>query len=275
MAAAAELDIAVAAGGDAEVFSSLSPPTRNVNRLAPGLDLASASYWNSRDGTNNYRGGVLISPRHVLANREGHYTPTFVAGDTLRWLTAGNVVVEGEIEDCESVPYVSPQWPDIGIYLLTEPITSIPFAKVLPPDWRDWFPAMPGVPEDAWRKYAMTTYVPEFTRLYRRPVITVDQFHKLLVADIIGEEWLYSTMMNTFVPKNAARAEYWRQGVGGDCGHPTYLWIDGVAVVLNATIVAGSGTLVSDYYDEINAMMTTLGGGYQLTPIDLSKYAKA
>jgi hypothetical protein len=274
VAVAAELDIAVVDGGDAEMFSSLDPPTRNVNRLAPGLDLSGASYWNSRDGERNYRGGALISPRHVVANWQGHYTPTFEPGDKLRWLTADNVVVEGEIATGASVPRDTPQWPDIGVYLLVEPIFSVPFAKVLPPDWRDWFPAMPGVPEDAWRKYAMPTYVPEFTRLYRRPVLTVDQFRKLKVADIIGEAWLYPTMIHTFVPKNAARAAYWSPTVGGDCGHPTYLWLNGEAVLLNATMGGGSGTLVSDYYDEINTIMTALGGGYQLTAVDLSGFVK-
>jgi hypothetical protein len=54
-----------------------------------------------------------------------------------------------------------------------------------------------------------------------------------------------------------------------------------VLLIINGNLVvigtftsggAGGGTLISDHIDAINTMMTTLGGDYQLTSIDLSSF---
>lgn len=50
--------------------------------------------------------------------------------------------------------------------------------------------------------------------------------------------------------------------------------VDGELVLLTVATHSGGGTEIQAFTDDINTMMTTLGGGYQLTEIDLSKYAK-
>jgi hypothetical protein len=62
-----------------------------------------------------------------------------------------------------------------------------------------------------------------------------------------------------------------------DSGNPTFALINGEAVLLSVHSTQDGGPFLSGHlpegnYESINAAMTTLGGGYQLTPIDLSAF---
>lgn len=62
--------------------------------------------------------------------------------------------------------------------------------------------------------------------------------------------------------------------IGGDSGNPAFIVVDGEPVLLGTLTYGGAGsvTTIHDQITAINAAMTTLGGGYQLTTIDLSGY---
>lgn len=50
-------------------------------------------------------------------------------------------------------------------------------------------------------------------------------------------------------------------------------FIAGEAVLLSHATSPVAGPFYSHWIDEVNAAMTALGGGYQLTEIDLSSFA--
>jgi hypothetical protein len=62
--------------------------------------------------------------------------------------------------------------------------------------------------------------------------------------------------------------------VNGDSGNPCFLIIDGVPVLVTTWTYggAGAGPRIHALHNEINAVMTTLGGGHQLTDVDLSDF---
>ena len=62
----------------------------------------------------------------------------------------------------------------------------------------------------------------------------------------------------------------------GDSGNPMFIIINNQPVLLTVwtTGVSGSGTSVTAFKDDINYMMNSLGGGYQLDEIDLSGFTK-
>ena len=226
-------------------------------------------------------GGVLVSPRHVLT--VSHYAPhTLYAHDVLTWVSQSNQVVTGTVAAVAELPRVAPLYPDVQVAILEEPVFDVSFAKIMPADWRDWFPLMPGLPEDLW--YSMYAAAAN-TRLYRRPVITLDQERKALLADVLASDWAYWGMMQGGPPTAAGRLQFYEAGVPGDCGHPTYMVINGVPVLVNATAGWGGGTQLADYITEINALMATLSESiaesypygpdtFQLTTVDLSGFEK-
>lgn len=64
---------------------------------------------------------------------------------------------------------------------------------------------------------------------------------------------------------------YGGDGVGGDSGNPAFLIIRNKPVLLSVWTSGGAGTgsFVNAWRSDINAAMTTLGGGYQLTSVSL------
>ncbi|MEN9841224.1 MAG: hypothetical protein RL376_1024, partial [Verrucomicrobiota bacterium] len=67
---------------------------------------------------------------------------------------------------------------------------------------------------------------------------------------------------------------FYEEKIGGDSGNPAFLIINGQLVLLTCWTYGGggSGTSVHNQKAAINTLMTTLGGGYQLTPVDLSAF---
>lgn len=62
--------------------------------------------------------------------------------------------------------------------------------------------------------------------------------------------------------------------VSGDSGNPAFLVVGGEPVLLGTLTYGGSGsiTTIHDQITEVNAAMTALGGGYQLTQANLTGY---
>jgi hypothetical protein len=52
------------------------------------------------------------------------------------------------------------------------------------------------------------------------------------------------------------------------------LLLDNQPVILTVWTSPEGGTSITAFKEEINGLMTDLGGGYQLTEIDLSQYTK-
>lgn len=228
--------------------------TRNVDCWAASFveALTGISPWNSTGSFQ--RGGILISPRHMLFAT--HYLPD--SGATVRFVKSDNTVVARTISGLSSLSQTGPDYPDFTIALLDSDVPAgIAFAKVLPDDFKD--------------------YLPADLAAARIPCAATDQEEKLLVQDVAtiplnatGTE--YCAMQ---VPTSALRLAFYENKIGGDSGNPAFWIIESQLVLLTLWTYGqngGAGTSVTDFKTEINAAMTSLGGGYSLTEVSLSNF---
>jgi hypothetical protein len=226
---------------------------RNTNCWVYGLDLTSCSPWNSVYGGK--RAGVLVSPRHIVfAN---HFPLN--NGSTIRFVAMDNQVVTRTVVSQAKVPDIfHPQgiygggWTetcDIKVAVLDSDVPStIGHCKVLPKDFYRWLPSLGGIP------------VVWLDRMDVAWNARVDDYEN-------GLEW--STSMIS-IEGNAAIQYPYYMAVDQDSGNPIITFI-GTTPVLLATFMSSNGSYdgYPRFYDALNDAMTTLGGGYQLDPVDL------
>lgn len=218
---------------------------RNTSSWVYGLDLTAISPWNSNGGVR--KAGTLISPRHIIfAN---HYT--IANGSKIRFITQDNVVVERTLVN--SIQVGSPSDVQVGV-LDSDVSDTISFAKFLPDGWQNYIPGIPYLPI---------------------PIFYTDQEEKALVNQW---PWIQAGAVVSFsYPQSTSpsRKALSEQVISGDSGNPAFLIINNQLVILTAWQVAGAGAGPSHTYykSQINAAMTSLGGGYQLTTVDLSGFS--
>jgi hypothetical protein len=107
---------------------------------------------------------------------------------------------------------------------------------------------------------------------YVVPAIHTDQTNKIICANLsnISAAFAYSTLPDA--TNWPARNPLAKNVVVGDSGSPLFIVINDELVLINCWYYAYSGPFVTNYYSDINAAMTSLGGGYSLTDIDLSSF---
>lgn len=218
---------------------------RNTGCWAADLDLTCCSPWNSSGA--NTRAGTLISPRHIAFAE--HYQ--IGVGATVRFVAGDNTVVDRTMTARQSLSGGSGYETDITIGLLDSDVPeSISFARVLPANW--------------------ATYLPSLSHALRVPCLVLDQEEKALVADLTS----LGSMASFAQPNDATRLSFYESIISGDSGNPAFL-IDSSGLILVTTWTfggAGSGPDYSDWLTGLNAILTSLGGGYQLTAADLSGF---
>ena len=76
------------------------------------------------------------------------------------------------------------------------------------------------------------------------------------------------------VPGDPTRLAFFEPLIGSDSGNPAFILFNGQSVLLTLWTLggAGSGTSVTALKADINQLMGDLGGGYQLTEVDLTIY---
>jgi hypothetical protein len=218
---------------------------RNSGCWVADLNLTSISPWNSTEGKN--RAGVLISPRHILF--AAHYQIN--NGATVRFIDSNNNVVTRTMVNKLTHPDYTPYYPDITVGLLNSDVpASIGFVKILPQNWRDYFPSL--------------------SATYRLPCLVLDQEEKALISELYS----LGNLASFLVSNNATRANFFENIVLGDSGNPAFLIINDELVIVTVWTFGGggSGTSILVHKNAINTMMATLGGGYSLTEIDLSGF---
>jgi hypothetical protein len=221
---------------------------KNITAISPSQHTNGTNY-------TSQIGATLVSPRHIIGCSHGG------AGLTRRFVTNDNVVIERDVVASIDLPTTFPYYPDIKILLLDSDVPpEIGFMKVLPRDWRKVF-----------HKRGLTP-------LSKIPIFGCDQQNKAVVFDWNVLEIYNPNLVRLScggVPSDAQRAIFSEVMVAGDSGHPVCMIIDGEAVLMSAWTY-GEGNEAGPehpyFYDEINAAMNSLGGGYQLTEYDLSKY---
>lgn len=220
---------------------------RNPNVWCADIDLTCISPWNSNGGAT--KAGTLISPRHILF--AAHYEIS--NGATIRFITQDGTVVNRVMTSKLRHPEYIPYYPDITIGLLSSDVPeTISFAKVLPDNWATKFPSISDISA-------------------RIPAIGIDQEEKATIQD-----WAYhtNTSVSNAIPSDAKRLSLYENKIVGDSGNPEFIIINNEPVLLTVWTSGGpgGGTAIANQKTAINSMMTSLGGGYQLTEIDLSTF---
>ena len=198
------------------------------------------------------RGGVLISPEHAMFT--AHYPPS--VGDTVTYQTNGNEAVSRTVLAVETHPdYDATTYRnDIAVARLSAAVTTVAVAKTLPGDWRAYVPAVSGVSG------------------FRAPTLAFEIGAVQEVSSPLLEGANYS---NGFVMNYIDRAAALRPSiVSGDSGQPIFFVVNGEAVLAGLWTGSFYGTFLPDEIPEVNAMMLSLGGGYELQTVDLSAFAE-
>jgi len=236
---------------DKAIFSAFDHATptytRSATCWAADLDLTALSVWNSAGVAT--KAGVAISPRHVLFCT--HDAPA--ASFTIRFVAADNTLVTRTITALEGIPVTASNYPDITIGLLDSDLPpSIGFVKILPVGWIPYLPLQSG------------------------PVLIVDQERKALVSNLYGIGWFEIRTAICEAPGDATRLSFHENLISGDSGSPALFIIqDQLVLIFSATTGgAGGGTFVTGFISELNAIMTSLGGGYDLTEVSLSAFTQ-
>lgn len=255
----AAIDPLLISGKSSAIFSTKDHATAtyvyNTNCWAYSLSkiLTSNSVWNSNTN-GGQKAGTLISPRHIIF--AAHYE--IPAGSTVRFVKMDGTVVTRTVTAIKRHPDYVPYYPDITIGLLDSDVPSgINFCKVLPNDIYKYLPTLG----------ATSTIVG-----LNLPVVFIDQEEKALIEDLTC---INNPTFTTYAkPTDAQRLLFYEEAISGDSGSPVYTIINGDAVLLSVTTFSnGNGTSISNQYAAINALMSDLGGGYQLTPANLSGYS--
>jgi hypothetical protein len=208
--------------------------------------LTAISPWNSQGG--NQLAGILISPRHVLFAT--HYAAG--VGAVMRFVKADNTVVERTITASQTVTVTSSYYPDLTVGLLDSDVPAgIDYARVLPANWANYLPSLN-------------------TISLKPPALCLDQDEKALQSDLSA----LNTMAQFMRPASELRAAFYEDKIGGDSSNPACLIVNGQLVVLTCWTNGGggSGTSVVDQRTVLDALMTSLGGGYTTTAVDLSGF---
>jgi hypothetical protein len=228
----------------------------NTSLWASGLDLTCLSPWNSYDA--NKRAGTLITPRHVMFANHFFVPP----GWSIRFVKSDGTVVTRTVGAGLQIGRT-----DIYVAILDSDVPAgISFASVLPSNF--------------------SSYLPSLTlnsTLYRMAVAWTNQFKALnvfdcnvLYADLIDLDGVYCELPTD--PVRLAFSAYdptrffYTTVIPGDSGSPVFAIINGKAVLLSCWHGPGGGPAYCNHVSEINAALTTLGGGYQLTFPNLSGF---
>lgn len=255
-AADALLDVSV----QTNVYSSGT--TRNPNVWTGAYDLTGIMQQNTTGGSTGRRGATLISPRHVYMAK--HY-PVAV-GATITWVAADNTLVQRTLTAVESVPNVLYEGnisgdiyyasPDIQIGLLNSDVPgTIKHYKILPVNWREY----------------LTTYtnseIPIIVgaqqgRIYQRWWKYADNAIRYGVPE--GQE--IAGIRHVLADRASAEI------IVGDSGQPLFLPVNSELVLLACHYSSGGAAFTVAFKAEIDTVMTSLGGGYTTTSVDLSGF---
>lgn len=218
---------------------------RNSSCWANGIDMSCASPWNNAAGA--LYAGTLVSPRHVVFCHHANFFPP--NGATMYFSSPSSVVISRTLTNTVKIPFT-----DIRIGVLNADVDSgVTFAKVLPTTFESYLPDLAGGYNGDPTKSTV-------------PVMSLNQTERARIAGLYGLGHFYSLRRTDDYPA------YYVPTILYDSGNPSFLVINGGPVLLGVFYDRGGGDHVAYHTTAINAAMTTLGGGYQLTPVDLSGF---
>ena len=247
--------------------------TRNPDHFLYDVDLGCVSVWNSV--STQQRGGTLITPEHCLV--ADHFN--LPVGATVRFVdVAASTPEKLSHEDRTVVGAVSIPFTvfggDIQVVRLSGAV-SAEFCTVAPPSLLDYLPSVTTTKTNnglaASRPRLPIVATNQDKHFGYKPCFTV-QTNWQTTQGIPG------TVGYGDFEGNQAQAIAYPDLVSfvraGCSGHPLFLLVNGELVLLGLyhSANAGPSFQLQETHDLVNAALTTLGGGYQLTEADLSGF---
>lgn len=216
---------------------------RNTSCIANLTGITALSNWNSDEA--NRKAGTLVSPRHIVfAN---HFA--MGNGTTLRFVDASNNVTTRTITAQQAVSGITSG--DICVGLLDSDVPSgIAHLKVLSSSVLS--SKMPG------------------SNLIRFGIFQFNQQHQAIVTDALFNDSI--AVVSTFTPTNSNRLQFNIPIVNGDSGGAWCAVINGELILVCTALATNTGEGDAYSISAINSVMTSLGGGYQLTQYDLTSF---
>ncbi len=252
----------------------------NQNCWGRGIaNITCLSPYNTATGRGG--GGVLITPRHAMYCHHLGYHPK--VGSRVRYVTDSNQTEEAVVDAVAPHPLasgvVSPY--DIVICKFDRDLT-VPFAKTLPSNPRQYLPSVPdgteGFAASKVRYLSLYGYVRTcHTNQHKR--LATSFIHRIPgdfsgfepIRQIAGRTLGLPTVPSLFLqyyPENPLGDDI----TTGDSGAPAFFLVNNELVLANVWTGIAYGF---PYYTDlatINAMLDDLGGGYNLTEVDLSGF---
>lgn len=243
----------LAASTQTNIYSSGT--TRNANVWTGDYNLTGVAYSNTTSG-NAQRGGTLISPRHIIF--VDHYK--IAVGATITFVTANGTEVtrtlsaRQTISPAGSTPTTNR---DVTIGLLSSDVPgTLTWYKLMPADWQDY----------------LTLYGNSNV-----PVVALDQQRNALqrwrkIYPYPASDPALRAIYNSVFVYHHLASSASQEIVVGDSGQPIFHPIDGELVLLGCHTWETSAFLLGMVKTEIDAAMTSLGGGYTSTAADLTGF---
>ncbi len=199
------LDGLTASDSTKEIFSTAThtgTPSyiRSLTCWAADIDLTGVGVWNSQYGVQI--GFTAISPEHVVICDHA----TIANGTTLRWVTAGNVIVERTLTASTLIASTDVR---VGTLSSALPDTIAPV------------------------KLLSSTYTSGLSAI--GPALFVDQEKKALVGETASATTIYT-------PDAAQRASFYETPITGDSGNPWLVIIEGQPTLRGMFWYADSGS---------------------------------
>ena len=236
------------------------PWVRSESHWLADVDLTCISGWNQ--GSNGVVRATMVSPEHWVCCKHGWEPKT---GDTLWFIGQA-----GEVSTHTVTSTVNVDGADIRVGRISPALPEyISFAKVLPKNCRSRLPGF------SWAGAVV-------------PAFKINQDFQALVvgttvpySDSTRRPWGGNT--RTLLGDLEPLKQFTNEIRFLDSGNPTFVLVNGEAVLVSVHSSVLGGPFFSDdgignpsplspIYDLVNAAMTALGGGYQLTDVDISSF---
>jgi hypothetical protein len=232
------------------VYTAQNPNyVRNADCWVSSLDWTGVSPWNSSFA--NLRAGTAISPRHIVF--AWHYQ--IPVGSEIHFVTADNQIVSRTLVASQSASfnYVS----DTTVGLLNADLPpSIKFYKIFPDNLHDYFgslntfPQIPVVGFDQQEKALMK----RLTRFAFNQSFPEEEFEHPVLQDSTQ----YPSLTETII--------------GGDSGNPVFGVVNNEPILLTHWTTQQTGPPFHSMKQLLDDLMTSLGGGYTTTTINLTGF---
>jgi hypothetical protein len=232
-------------GANQSLFSAYNPSGSFFTRNSSLFESADFTCLAASYAGGSYFGGTLISPQHFIT--ANHNLLNGNAAGTLQFVDNSN---NASTNTVTANNFVNISGADIAVVKLDQPVASgITFAKFLPSNYALYLPGLQ----------------------YGIPAVTANQFKTLSIC-----EWYQVTGSAPAItirqPLAGTRSGWYSPAVTNDSSSPLFLIIGGQTIVLSCWYTANTGPSYADYLTQIAAAMTTLGGGYSPTTVNLSGY---